>query len=182
MAFTKDIELPRLNFDTNGELIITASPASSKSDFDFLLGHHTVHHKKLKDRLSKCNEWIEFEGTQEMKKLLTGIANVESHFMSTTAEKTVEGIALRLFNPVTSLWSIYWADNIHGKLETPVVGSFENNFGHFFAKDAFNNKDIIIGFKWDIRDKENLVWSQAFSQDNGMTWEWNWFMYFKKTR
>ncbi len=30
------LDLPKLNFNENGELEITATPASSKHDFDFL--------------------------------------------------------------------------------------------------------------------------------------------------
>lgn len=33
---TKNFEIPKINFDENGELIIIASPTSSKNDFDFL--------------------------------------------------------------------------------------------------------------------------------------------------
>jgi len=60
------------------------------------------------------------------------------------------------------------------------VGSFENNVGHFFTKDSFNGKKILVVFRWDVRDKENPIWSQAFSENDGKTWEWNWFMYFSK--
>ena len=180
MTFPKDIELPGLDFDTNGELILQASKSSSKNDFDFLECRHKVHHIKLKERLKNSTEWREFDGTQEMNKLLTGIANVEKHFMIADDGKPMEGMALRLFSPQTRLWSIYWADNIYGKLDTPVVGSFDHNLGHFFTRDTFNDKNIIVGFQWDIKDRENPVWGQAFSQDNGQTWEWNWFMYFRR--
>jgi hypothetical protein len=30
-------------------------------------------------------------------------------------------------------------------------------------------------FRWDKRDPEHPIWSQAFSPDNGKTWEWNWY-------
>jgi hypothetical protein len=73
------------------------------------------------------------------------------------------------------LWSIYWADSNVGVLDPPVGGSFENNVGHFFAKDTFDGKKIIVVFRWDVRDKDKPVWSQAFSPDNGKTWEWNLF-------
>jgi hypothetical protein len=65
-------------------------------------------------------------------------------------------------------------------LDPPVLGSFENKVGHFFTKDIFNNKDIIVAFQWDARDENNPVWRQAFSDDRGKTWEWNWFMFMKK--
>jgi len=53
------------------------------------------------------------------------------------------------------------------------VGSFENKIGHFFCKDTFNGKKIIVVFRWDVRNPNLPVWSQAFSPDNGKTWEWN---------
>ena len=54
-----------------------------------------------------------------------------------------------------------------GVMDPPVVGSFENNVGHFFCKDTFKGKPIIVMFRWDARNKDRPVWSQAFSSDNG---------------
>ncbi len=172
--------MPNFEFNPDGELKITASENSSKNDFDFLVGRHKVHHKKLKTRLNNCTEWIEFDGSQEMRELLAGFGNLESHYMATLAGKQIEGMALRLFNPATRLWSIYWADSQQYVLDIPVVGSFENNMGHFFAKDIFNGKAILLQFQWDVTNPYQPVWSQAFSIDNGNTWEWNWYMYFSK--
>ncbi len=87
--------------------------------------------------------------------------------------KPYEGFALRLFNPRTRLWSIYWADANSGTLDAPVVGSFENKVGHFFGRDTFDGKNIIVVFRWDVRNPQLPVWSQAFSTDEGKSWEWN---------
>jgi len=91
-----------------------------------------------------------------------------------------EGMTLRLFNPKTKLWSIYWADSNVVVLDVPQVGSFENKIGRFYAKDVFEGKEIIVKFKWDATDPDVPVWSQAFSADNGATWEWNWYMTFER--
>lgn len=104
------------------------------------------------------------------------------NYLATFNGVPFEGMWVRLFNPATRLWSIYWADSTEGILQPPVVGSFENNKGHFFTKDIFKEKKIIVVFRWDLSDKENPVWSQAFSADNGKTWEWNWYMYFSRIR
>jgi hypothetical protein len=165
---------------SNGELIIRPSSTSSAADFNFLVGKHRVHHKKLKSRLNNCIEWIEFEGTHTQEMLLNGIGNLEQQKMITVDAELIEGIALRLFDPVTKLWSIYWADSKIGKLDVPMIGSFENGTGYFFAKDRFNGKPILVQFKWDATNLEQPVWSQAFSDDAGKTWEWNWYMYFTK--
>ena len=173
------MEIPKISSDKNGDLLITASPKSSKHDFDFYQGKWKLHNKKLKTRLNNCTEWIKFESTQEMYIVLNGIGNIDN-YLATFDGVPFEGMSVRLFNPKTKLWSIYWADSNEGVLHPAVVGSFENNVGHFFAKDTFNNQRIVVVFRWDARDKENPIWSQAFSADNGKTWEWNWYMYFSK--
>lgn len=170
--------IPKLKFDAGGELIITASATSSHIDFDFFVGNWKMHNRRLNERLANCNDWTEFESSAENFKILIGTGDFDIYYtteMPGLEGKPFEGVTLRLFNPKTRLWSIYWAASNAGVLEPPVVGSFENNVGHFFTKDKFNGKDIIVMFRWDMRDKDYPVWSQAFSPDNGETWEWNWY-------
>ena len=52
-------------------------------------------------------------------------------------------------------------------------GTSTNKIGHFFCKDTFQGKNIIVVFRWDVRNPRLPIWSQAFSADNGKTWEWN---------
>lgn len=177
---TSENKMTNTVINKNGELVITPSNTSSSDDFDFLMGQHIVRHKLLRARLEGGAEWIEFDGTHQMQSLLKGKGNLEQHKMSDAKGNPVEGVAFRLFNPVTRLWTIYWADSKTVTMDVPIVGSFENSIGHFYAKDMFNNKPIIIQFKWDASNPEQPVWSQAFSADNGETWEWNWYMYFTK--
>jgi len=164
--------LGELKFTATGELDISASATSSQNDFDFLVGKWLLKDKKLKSRLTGSNEWIEFESTVEMRKLLNGIGNMDI-YRTTFDGKPFEGIAIRLFNPQTKLWSIYWADSNVGVMDPPVVGSFEGTIGKFYCKDKFKGKDIVVAFIWDKTDPVNPVWSQAFSPDNGKTWEVN---------
>jgi len=172
------LAIPRLNFDANGNLLIKASSTSSHSDFDFLVGKWKMYHRRLNKRLENCKEWTEFESTDSNYKILSGTADMDIY--STTQMpglegKLFEGVTLRLFDPKSRLWSLYWVASNVGVLDPPVVGSFENNVGHFFTKDTFNGKNIIVVFRWDVRDKDHPIWSQAFSPDNGKTWEWNWY-------
>ena len=173
------MDIPHLNFDLNGDLAIAASLTSSKHDFDFFEGKWLLRNKKLKTRLNQCTEWIEFESTQEMYRILKGIGNIDN-FLAEFDGEPFEGMTVRLFNPTTKLWNIYWADSNVGVLDPPVLGSFENNVGHFFTKDIFNDKKVIVVFRWDAIDKDNPIWSQAMSDDNGKTWEWNWYMYMSR--
>ena len=164
---------------TNRELKIIPSATSSANDFNFYAGHWNIHNRKLKSSLNGCTEWLEFDAYQEMCIILNGKGNTDN-FKTTIDNKPFEGMTLRLFDPATCLWSIYWADSSKGILDPPVVGSFENNTGIFYGKDIFNGKDILVKFNWDKTDPGKPAWSQAFSEDNGKTWEWNWYMYMTK--
>lgn len=168
-----------LKFSPTGDLDITPSETSSQNDFDFYVGKWKIDNKKLNTRLNNCTEWTEFEAIGGMHKILLGLGNTD-YFKAIFDEKPFEGMSLRLFNPVSKLWSIYWADSNMGVLDPPVVGSFNGKIGTFFTKDVFHGKDILVKFQWDTTDPDHPIWSQAFSPDLGATWEWNWYMYMHK--
>ncbi len=155
---------------------IQPSETSSADDFDFLQGRWNVHNRKLKTRLENSDDWFEFDAVLDMRKTLNGIGNFET-FDAVIDGKPFAGEAVRLFNPKTRLWSIYWADSNFGVLdENPVVGSFEGGVGKFYARDVFREKEITVLYQWDKTNPERPIWSQAFSTDDGKTWEWNWYM------
>jgi hypothetical protein len=168
--------MSELNFNESGLLEILSSPGSSRRDFDFYIGKWRIKNRKLKTRLNGCTEWEEFEATDEVYKTLNGLSNI-GHFRTSLDNQSFEGMSLRLFNPATKLWSIYWADSSKGILDAPVTGSFTGNTGTFYTKDVFEGREIIMMFHWDKTDRDNPVWSQAFSADNGNNWEWNWYMH-----
>ncbi len=164
--------IPTPPFDSSGALVIHASPTSSQHDFDYLVGTWKLHNRKLASRLTHSTQWISFESRVEMHQILNGLGNIDK-YTDQASGKPYEGVALRLFNPSTRLWSIYWADGNSGTLDPPVVGSFENKIGHFFARDKYRGTPIIMVFRWDVRNPDRPIWSQAFSTDEGKTWEWN---------
>lgn len=166
------VPIPQLHFDSKGDLVIKASATSSVKDFDYLIGTWKLTNRKLKSRLTGSTEWIDYTSAVLMYQILGGNGNID-RYTDTATGKPYEGVALRLFDNKTRLWSIYWADNNSGRLDPPVVGSFENKIGHFFCKDTYKGRDIIVVFRWDVRKPDLPIWSQAFSPDNGKTWEWN---------
>jgi hypothetical protein len=140
-----------------------------------------LRNRKLKSRLTHSNEWTSFESRVEMHQILDGVGNIDK-YTDMASGKPYEGVALRLFDTKTRLWSIYWADGNSGKLDPPVVGSFEDHVGHFFGRDTFKGQNIIVVFRWDARNPRLPIWSQAFSTDDGKTWEWNSINVSERTR
>src|SRR5919108_3794345 len=92
-----------------------------RNDFDFIIGRWKVHNRSLRARLKGSNDWLEFEGTSVARKLLGGIGNIdEITFDRETGP--IEGMALRLFDPKSQEWRIYWASSTTGMLDTPIIG------------------------------------------------------------
>ena len=160
-------------------LMIVPSSTSSKDDFDFIMGKWRVHHRKLKTRLRGKSDWIEFDGTAEAFKILDGFGNMKrySHRLNGVS---FEGIALRVFNPRTRLWTIYWIDTATFALDVPVVGSFDGKVGRFYSRDMYEGKEIVIRYTYDATGRDVVVWDQAFSPDGGTNWEMNWVMTAKR--
>ena len=101
---------------------------------------------------------------------------LKTFFLNNNGE-IFEGMAIRLFNKDLKLWKEYWIDSNGTTMdEKPVTGSFENGVGKFYANDILNDKEILVLYQWDATKSEHPKWSQAFSTDNGKTWEWNWKM------
>lgn len=161
--------------DENNELQITASELSSHHDFDFYEGKWLIHNRKLNNRLCNSDEWTEFTAKQEMQIILLGFGNTDN-FIAEFGGKAFEGRTIRLFDPKTKLWSMYWTDNTNPILQPPTVGSFKDGIGKFYCKDTFEGKPIIVEFLWDKTNPQNPRWRQAFSADKGETWEINWYM------
>lgn len=163
----------------DGKLAITASESSSKHDFDFLVGGWKIRSRKRKEPLSGRDEWEEFDATQNLRQILQGLGNFDI-FSAELDGVPFEGFTLRLFDPQSRLWTIYWADSSAAKLDGGKVGSFDGDTGEFFSREVFSGKNVIVRFHWDKRDPDAPVWSAAFSVDEGCTWEWNWYAYFAR--
>ena len=149
---------------------ITLSPAdtSSQHDFDFLIGHWSVHNRALKSRLTGSDDWKEFEFTNETRMILNGFGNVDE-----------TGSTMRMFDPETRLWTIY-AAYPGATFVDKMVGCFEKGIGRFYGNDSHEGKPAICQFQWDVTNPDEPVWSQALSIDDGATWEWNWTMRFTR--
>ena len=152
--------IPKVEFDAQGDLGVgPASPNSSPNDFDFLVGKWKMHNRHLDKRLADCRTWTEFDASDVNTKILNGAADMDTY--STTqfpgmGGKPFEGLTLRLFDPEDRLWSLYWIASNTGKMEPPVVGSFDQNRhtgGFFFGKDTLNGKPILVVFRWECAEQ-----------------------------
>ena len=122
---------------------------STARDFDFWMGRWKVHNRRLRAPLTGSDEWDEFEATSVAHPILGGLGN-EDEFRTRHAGGFV-GMSFRFFDPATRRWSIYWADS---------------------------RRPIKVRFIWSGTRTRTPRWEQAFSADDGETWETNWIMDF----
>jgi hypothetical protein len=146
-------------------------------DFDFIIGNWVVKHQRLRDLFTGSNEWEAFDGFSSTSKILGGFGNLEDNLLKYPAGDA-RAVALRSYNVDTQEWSIWWLDGRSpSSLDTPVRGAFENGIGTFLATDKLDGVPIVVRFTWDSTGAEP-TWEQAFSNDQGATWETNWRMQF----
>jgi hypothetical protein len=157
-------------------VITTESTLTGVHDFDFLRGDWQVHNRKLVKRLQNCTEWETFDAQHYGMPLLGGIGNTDE----LTGDAGSLGMSIRLFNLLTQQWSIYWVSPQDGILQPPMIGSFKNGIGTFDGVDEFDGKPILVRFTWSNITATTARWQQAFSPDNGQTWEVNWIMEFSR--
>jgi hypothetical protein len=143
-------------------------------DFDFWVGRWRVRNERLVKRLQGCTEWETFEATVEARFLPGGLGNIDE--FHTEHWPGYVGMSFRFYNPGTRQWSIYWASNRTGTLDPPVVGSFSTGVGVFEGRDVLDGRPIVVRFTWSDITKAGARWEQAFSPDEGRTWEKNWVM------
>lgn len=152
---------------------------TTSSDFDFWMGRWDVWNRRLARRLAGSEEWDEFPAKVAARPLPGGLGN-EDVFCTSYGGGFV-GMSFRLYDPETGLWSIYWADSRRpGRLDPPVVGSFDGDVGIFEGEDTHRGHRVRVRFTWSGVMTPTPRWEQAFSDDDGATWETNWVMDFTR--
>jgi hypothetical protein len=148
------------------------------NDFDFLVGTWNVTNRRLVKPLAGSDEWDEFPGRTTSTRHFGGAANFDEIEFPT---KGFSGLTLRVHNPGTRLWSIYWSSSARGVLDLPpMVGRFDGDRGEFYADDTHEGTPVRCRFIWTVRGPDSCRWEQAFSVDGEQTWETNWTMDFTR--
>lgn len=157
-----------------------SAQGDAPSDFAFAVGDWHVSHRRLRERLAGSTDWIEFEGRMATRTVLGGFGNIEDNLLH-LPDGDYRAVAIRSFDPASGQWSIWWLDGrAPHQLDVPVVGSFRDGIGTFHASDMLDGRPIRVRFTWFATDPLLPRWEQAFSADDGATWETNWTMAFRR--
>lgn len=172
-------------FARPGTAAARLSPAAAgidghRHDWDWLVGRWNVRHRRLNGRLVGSTDWQEFDGTSHLWLTLDGLGTVDDNWLDLPGG-AYRAVGLRAFDPATRRWGIWWLDARYPtRIDPPVYGAFENGVGTFVGDDVLDNRPIKVRFRWSEITATSARWEQAFSPDNGATWEVNWVMRFTR--
>jgi hypothetical protein len=142
-------------------------------DWDTFFGTWKMHLKRRLRPLTGSNEWQEFESHDTTRKIWNGRANLDE-LEADGPGGHIEGLTVRLYNPRSHQWSIYWANASAPALDIPTIGEFKNGRGEFYDQETFHDRSIFVRYVWtNVTDKSG-DFEQSFSDDGGKTWEPNW--------
>ncbi len=157
---------------------VSPSPEQDgRRDFHFLFGRWRISNCKLADPLqANASHWLEFESTSVVRPILGGLGNTDAYSAPEFPGRgPFEGLALRLFDPRTKQWRIWWTSTAQpGTLDTPLVGRFANGEGRFECDDLLSGRSVKVRYEWKDVTPTAARWEQAFSFDTGETFQTNW--------
>lgn len=146
-----------------------------ENNFDFYVGTWDVANRRLSKPLVGSDEWDEFPGVSVAHSFFDGAGNFDEIDFPT---KGFSGATVRTYDKTTDQWSLYWINS--GKPATlqdpPVVGRFDGGEGLFYADDTYDGASVKVRYRWSDITATSARWEQAFSTDDGETWETNWTM------
>jgi hypothetical protein len=146
-------------------------------DFDSLIGSWKFHLKRLTRPLTGSADWEELDGTVICRAVWDGKANMEEVVLDGKVSQThIQGLTLRLYSPTTHQWSLYWANAADGSLPMPpTVGHFNGHGrGEFYDHEDYRGRPIVVRYVWSNITATSAHFEEAFSADDGKTWEVNW--------
>ncbi|HWW11321.1 MAG TPA: hypothetical protein VN018_02310 [Brevundimonas sp.] len=158
-----------------------AEGSAVRSDFDYFLGDWRVEHRRLRKRLAGNNEWEEFGGSTRCQQMFGGLVNLNES-ISYRGGRTSYGLGLRALDEAGGRWADWTLGGSDlSKIDPPLYGRFANGIGVFYSRETFEGRPVLVRGQFASLNQSEATWDQAFSVDDGVTWETNWIMRYLRT-
>lgn len=157
-----------------------ADHGSTEFDWEFGTWNTTV--RVLSNPLTMGpDRWLHFTGTSTVVPLMGGAANIVE-FTVSGPDGHLKGLNLRLYEPQAGRWSATFANLRDGMLTPAVYGTFHDDAGTFYGDDQLAGRPIKVRFRILRQGPDQARFEQAFSSDEGSTWETNWIAVDRRPR
>lgn len=145
------------------------------SGFDFLVGEWEVESRRRRAPLTGGDEWYTTRASATATTLHNGAMSIDEMWFP---EEGFAGSSVRVHTVADDTWTIYWVNSRTGHLQPPVSGRWADDGSVFTATgpDDHDGRPILARYRWHSISERSATWEQAFSVDDGETWETNWVM------
>jgi hypothetical protein len=152
------------------------SPRGGPHDFDWEIGSWKTDLLRLKQPLSGSKEWIHYTGLTTVRGIWHGKSNLVELDVNGPPGR-FEAISLRLYDPETRQWGLFYANSRGGGVSMPpLVGGFKGKRGDFYDEEEYKDRKVLVHFVITVLNRNCAQFKQAFSADEGRTWETNWIV------
>jgi hypothetical protein len=143
---------------------------SRPGDFDFLVGRWKVANRRLRERLSGCDDWEEFPADYQGWTHLGGALSLDEFRFPSLG---TSACSIRILDVEREQWVIYWVTRATGVLDRPVCGGWSGDRGEFLGNDVHNDRPVEVRYLWRRGSPSTASWEQAFRPTGG-DWETKW--------
>jgi hypothetical protein len=150
-------------------------------DFDFCFGRWKAQLRVLRHPLTGSHDWVNYSGISAVQKIWNGRANMAELEVNGPSSH-IEALSLRLYDPQSGEWRVYFANSKSGELGVPMIGGFAKGRGEFYDQEQFSGRAIFVRFIFSDIERDSFHFEQAFSADGGETWEPNWIGTFTREK
>ena len=155
------------------ESVRGAAAPDGQHDFDWEFGTWKTHVRRRLHPLSGSDAWAEYDGVSVVSRIWGGKANLVELEVD-GPQGHLELASWRLYDPDTHQWSLNVASSRGGGLGVPTVGGFKAGRAEFYDDETFAGKPVRVRFVISDIKPDSAHFEQAFSADDGRTWETNW--------
>ena len=141
--------------------------------FDFLVGDWHVDNDRRRRPLTGSDEWYRSTARATSTTLHNGAVSVDEMYF---ADEGVAGSSFRFHDAEQDLWSIHGVNSRDGVLQPPVQGRWDGDLFTATGPDSYDGRPIVARYFWHSVTPDTATWEQAFSVDDGLSWETNWVM------
>ncbi len=159
----------------------TVVARDGRRDFDFEIGTWAINVKRLQHPLSGSITWVSPEGYSHIVQQVWGGNASLAQLANDRPSPHYDGLMLRMYDPHTHQWRIYWGSSKTGVLDAPMIGHFTSGRGEFFVHDTYEGKPILVRLVYSNITPTSFRTETAFSADEGKTWEPNLVQTFTRT-
>ncbi|ASG23262.1 hypothetical protein [Nitrospirillum viridazoti] len=165
--------------------LLTGGPGAG--DFDFLAGRWSVLSRRRLNRWVGDDRWDEARASAHGQVMLGGLACLDELELPAPADRPGAAVTFRLYDPAARHWAFHRVDGRTGTLQAPLIGRFTGGLfagrrGDFRGQDfdPLLGRPVQARVIWSRITTSSALWEQAWSADEGRSWETNWTLAFTR--